>query len=220
MKKKIILLALAFVMLAIPAAYLQLQDGVMLDGRFFVQKTADLYVHEDNSVTISRNDAGAEISIVLDHKQLDAELTIEDDRYSFAYSDGRTVEGYAGKWLDGLVDADGAPIIWLQDRIVVVVGNEPAPSVLTREYSLSNTLYHMVEGICEQRGHLVVILMAMVICALGIASFFWPEEVHFFGRRWCYANAELSDEGIFVQKMAGIACTVTGVVLLYAPLFW
>ena len=72
MKKKIILLALAFVMLAIPAAYLQLQDGVMLDGRFFVQKTADLYVHEDNSVTISRNDAGAEISIVLDHEQLDA----------------------------------------------------------------------------------------------------------------------------------------------------
>jgi len=220
LKKKIILLVLAFVLLATPAAYLQLQDGVMLDGRFFVQKTADLYVHEDNSVTISRNDAGAEISIVLDNEQLAAELTIEDDRYSFAYSDGRTVEGYAGKWLDGLVDADGAPIIWLQDRIVVVVGNERAPSALTREYSLSNILYHMVEGICEQRGHGVVIAMAMLIYALGIASFFWPEEVHFFGSRWAYANAELSDLGIAVQKIAGVACAVVGVVLLYAPLFW
>ena len=78
----------------------------------------------------------------------------------------------------------------------------------------------MVEGICEQRGHFVVILMAMVIYALGIASFFWPEEVHFFGNRWRYANAELSDDGIFVQKISGVACAIAGVVLLYAPLFW
>jgi hypothetical protein len=60
----------------------------------------------------------------------------------------------------------------------------------------------------------------MVIYALGIASFFWPEEVHFWGSRWRYVNAELSDEGILVQKISGAACAVVGVVLLYAPLFW
>jgi len=219
MSKKIILLALAFVLLAIPAAWLQLRDGVMLDGRFFAQKNADLYIHGDDSVSITRNDEGADISIVLDDERLDVDLTIANDFYSFAYEDGRKAEGYAGKWMDELVDADGAPI-WLEDSIVVVVNNERAPSALTREYSLSNILYHMVEGICEQRGHGLVIVMSLLIYALGIASFFWPEKVHFFGSRWAYANAELSDAGIAVQKITGVACAVVGIVLLYAPLFW
>lgn len=219
MKKKIILLALVFVLLAIPAAWLQLRDGVVLDGRFFARKTEQLYVNGKDSVAIRPTGDGAEIRIVLDQEQLDVKLTIQNQKYSFAYADGRTVEGYAGRWMDELVDADGAPI-WLEDSIVVVVNNERAPSALTREYSLSNILYHMVEGICEQRGHGLVIVMAMLIYALGIASFFWPEEVHFFGHRWQYANAELSDEGIAVQKVSGVVCAIVGVVLLYAPLFW
>lgn len=219
MKKKIILLALVFILLAIPATWLQLQKGVMLDGRFFVKKSADLYAHGKDCVSIIREDDGAEISIALENERLDAELTIDNDRYLFIYADGRTVEGYAGKWSDELVDADGAPI-WLEDSVVVVVGNQPEPTALTREYSLSNVLYHMVKGICERRGHVLVIAMAALIYALGIASFFWPEEVHFFGSRWRYANAELSEAGIAVQKIAGVACAVVGIVLLYAPPFW
>lgn len=219
MKKKIILMALVFVLLAIPAAYLQMADGVMLDGHFFVQKNDDFYVNGKSSVSISRNGHDAYISILLDSEELNVSLAVEGDEYTFAYDDGRTVQGYAGKWANGLVDADGAPI-WLEDGIAAVAGNEREPGALTREFSLSNILYHMAEGICEQRGHLAVILMAMVIYALGIASFFWPEEVHFLGSRWRYANAELSAEGILVQKISGVACAVVGVVLLYAPLFW
>lgn len=219
MKKKIILIVLVFVLLAIPAAYLQTADGVMLDGRFFVQKNKDLYVHGSSSVWIERKDAGADIRILLDGEELNTVLSIDNDQYTFTYEDGRTVQGFGGKWMDELVDADGAPI-WLEDSIVVLVGNERAPNALTREYSLSSILYHMVEDICEQRGHFAVILMSMLIYALGIASFFWPEEVHFLGSRWRYANAELSNEGILVQKICGAACAVVGVVLLYAPLFW
>ena len=132
MKKKIILLALVFVLLAVPAGWLQLKNGVMMDGRFFAQKNENLYVHGKDSVSISRNADGAQISIVLDGEQLNAALAIENDFYSFAYEDGRVVEGYAGKWLDELVDADGAPI-WMDDSVIVVVGNEPEPSILTRE---------------------------------------------------------------------------------------
>jgi len=219
MKKKIILLALVFVLLAIPATWLQLQKGVMLDGEFLVQKSADLYAHGEDCVSITRENGGAALSIALGDERLDAELTIDHDRYLFTYADGRRVEGYAGKWSDELVDADGAPI-WLEDSVVVVVGNQPEPSALTREYSLSNVLYRMVEGICEQRGHVLVIVIAALIYALGIASFFWPEEVHFFGSRWRYANAELSEAGIAVQKIAGVACAVVGLVLLYAPPVW
>lgn len=219
MKKKIVLLMLAFVLLAVPAAWLQLREGVMLDGRFFVQKTADLYISGNDSVTISRAKDGAELFIRLSGETANVQVNINQDEYGFHYDDGRQVTGYAGKWLDELVDADGAPI-HLEDSIVVQVGNESSPSLLTREYSLSNVLYHMLEGICEQRGHLLVILMALFVYALGIASFFWPQEVHFFGSRWLYVNAELSDAGIAVQKIAGAACAVVGVVLLYAPLFW
>ena len=219
MKKKILLMALVFVLLAIPAAWLQLQEGVVLDERFFVQKSEGLFVQGSNSVSMSPTSEGADVTVVLDGEKLSARVAIEGDRYAFAYEDGRSVEGYAGRWLDELVDAEGAPI-WLEDSVVVVYGSEPAPSALTREYSLSNQLYHMLAGICEQRGHILVILMALIVYGLGIASFFWPEEVHFFGSRWLYANAELSAAGIAVQKIAGVACALVGVVLLYAPLFW
>lgn len=219
MKKKIILMALVFVLLAFPAAYLQMQEGVMLDGRFFVKKNEGLYVNGKNSVSIVPDNEGTEIGVALDGEQLNAMLTVQDELYTFVYEDGRTVQGYAGKWMDGLVDADGAPI-WLEDSIVVAVGNERTPSALTREYSLSNVLYHMKENICEQRGHVLAIFCAMLIYTLGVASIFWPEEVHFFGTRWAYSYAELSAAGIAVQKIAGVACSVAGVILLYAPLFW
>ena len=219
MKKKIVLLMLAFVLLAVPAAWLQLREGVMLNGRFFVQKTADLYSYREDSVSINRTNEGAELCLHINGETADVQVSINQDEYGFHYADGRKVTGYAGKWLDELVDADGAPI-WLEDSVVVTVGNEPSPGVLSREYSLSNVLYHMLEGICEQRGHLLVILMALFVYALGIASFFWPQEVHFFGSRWLYVNAELSDAGIAVQKIAGVACAIVGLVLLYAPLFW
>lgn len=219
MKRKITLLALVFVLLAVPAGWLQLRNGVMMDGRFFARKNENLYVHGKDSVSISRNADAAEISIVLDGEQLDAELTIANDLYSFAYADGRVVEGYAGKWMDELVDAEGAPI-WLDDSVIVVVGNEPEPSILTREYTLSNILYHMLEGICEQRGHVLVLVCALLIYALGIASIFWPEEVHFFGSRWAYSHTELSDAGVAVQQISGVACAIVGIGLLYAPLFW
>ena len=62
--------------------------------------------------------------------------------------------------------------------------------------------------------------LSRLIYALGIASFFWPEEVCFFGRRWRYANAELSYDGVIVQRIGGVLCALAGIVLLYAPLFW
>lgn len=219
MKKNILAAALLFVLLAFPAAWFQLTKGVMLDGHFFVQRNEDLYVHKKDSVAITRTADGADICITLANEQLTAEMKISDQKYSFAYSDGRTIEGYAGKWLDELVDADGAPI-WLEDSIVVTVGNEREPSALTREHSLSNTLYHMAEGICEQRGHILLILAAALFYALGVSSCFWPEKVHFLGGRWMYANAELSDAGIMAQQLSGVICALVGAGLLYAPLFW
>lgn len=219
MKKKLLLAALLFVLLAIPAAWLQCRDGVMMEERFFAQKSADLYAAGKDSVAIERTSDGADIAIQLNGERLNAQLKVDGEHYTFDYEDGRRVEGYAGWWEDQLTDADGMPLGWT-DGVVVIVGDEEPASVLTREYALSNVLYRMYAGICEQRGHILVILMALFICALGVASFFWPEEVHFFGNRWRYANAELSYDGVVAQKISGVACAVAGVVLLYAPLFW
>ena len=219
MQKKIILWALLFVLLAVPAACLQLQSGVMLDGRFFVRKNANLFASGGDSVVISRTADRAEICVSLGGEQLMAQLTVTANAYSFAYADGRTVEGYAGIWDGELADADGAPL-GLEDGIVILVGDEEASSALTRVSSLSSILYCMAEGICEQRGHPLLLVMAMAMYAIGAVSFFWPEKAYFFGRRWRYANAELSYDGIAVQKISGVVCALMGIVLLYAPLFW
>ena len=217
MKKKIVLLALIFVVLAIPAAYWQLQDGIMLDGTFFAKKNDGLFAHGDSYISIALNENGAAIELLLDGDQLSAVLMVQDDLYMFDYEDGRSVQGYAGRWMGELVDEEGTPL-WMKDNPVIVVSDEPEPSILTREYSLSNTLYHLLEGQFEQRGHIVAILVSAVIYALGVASFFWPEEVYFFGRCWRYANPELSYDGIVAQKIGGAACAIVGAALLYMPL--
>lgn len=219
MKKKVLLAALLFVVLAIPAAWLQLTSGVMVNEQFYARKNADMYISGRDHVAITRAADGADFAISLNGESLSVQLRIEGDRYSFRYEDGRTVEGRAGAWTDQLVTEDGMPLAW-EDGISVTVGDEEPESILTREYTLSNVLYRMYAGICEQRGHILVILMALFIYAMGAASFFWPDEVHFFGSRWRYSHAELSDDGRLVQRISGVACGIVGVVLLYAPLFW
>lgn len=217
MKKKMVLLALIFVVLAIPAAFWQLQKGIMLDGKFFAKKNESLFVRGDSHISIALNEHGAAIDILLGEESLSALLTVQDDLYLFDYEDGRIVLGYAGRWIGELVDEEGTPL-WVKDSPVIVVSDEPEPSILTREYSLSNTLYRLLEGKYEQRGHGVAILVSAVIYALGVASFFWPEEVYFLGRWWRYANPELSYDGIVAQKIGGAACAIVGAALLYMPL--
>ncbi len=219
MKKQIVLLGILFLLLAIPAAVWQLADGVMVDGQFFTRRSPDLYLHGKDSVTITRTDAGANIMIQLNGEQLEAQVSVEDNAYTFRYMDGRVVSGYWGEWLDVLVTADGKPLEW-EDGIQIIVNNEQPQSILKREYSLSNVLCCMLVEQTEQRGHPVLIMGSLLLYALGVITFFWPEEVYFFGGRWRYAHAELSPEGIAVQKLGGVVCAIVGIGLLYAPMIW
>jgi len=218
MKKKLVLAALAFVLLSVPAAWLQLRDGVVLGESFYIQRNPDLYSAGEDSIAIDRNGNDAEFTISVNDMVMKVWMETDGRHYSFCYEDGTVVEGFAGQWADELVNGDGMPLGWT-DGIAVYVGETPPEDVLFRKYSLSNGLFRMYAGICEQKGHVLMIVMGLLLYALGIASILWPEQVHFFGSRWRYAHAELSADGIAMQKLSGIACVVLSIVLMYMPLF-
>jgi len=219
MKKRLILAALAFVLLAVPAAWLQLRDGVMLGTDFYAQQTPDLYALRKNTVSIERSEQGAVFDLSINGTAQSVVMETDGKRYSFQYEDGALVEGFAGHWSDELVDAEGVPLGWT-DGVAIYIGEEPVDDAFSGKYNLSNVLFRMHEGICEQKGHVLLIVFGLLLYALGVASILWPEKVHFFGSRWRYAHAELSSDGIAVQILSGIANIVLAIVLMYMPLFW
>ena len=219
MKKTLTLVVVVFLLLAVPASVFQLRQGVQLGETFYVRKNADLFRAKQNSIAIERNVGGAAFRVSVANTHINVEMSKEAERYTFAYDDGTVVEGYANEWSNELASADGAPLMWT-DGIAVYVGAEPPEDdILQRKYSLSNDLFQMYEGICERRGHFMLLAMGALMYALGVASVLWPEKVHFFGNRWRYSHAELSDEGIVMQKLSGFVCIGISVVMLYLPFF-
>lgn len=218
MKKKLVLAALALLLLAFPAAWLQCREGVIIGTDFYIQKNPDLYAEGKNSVSITRTGHDAVFDLSINGTAQSVMMKSDGNRYSFQYEDGTMVEGFAGRWSDELVDEEGVPLGWT-DGVAVYIGEEPVDDAFLSKYHLSNVLFRMHNGLCGTRGHALMIVMGLLLCALGIASILWPEKVYFFGSRWRYAHAELSADGIAVQKLTGIANIVLGIVLMYLPLF-
>ena len=219
MKKTLVLFLSVFLLLAVPASVFQLRQGVQLGETFYVRKNADFFRAKQNSIAIERSEGGAMFMISVGNTRMNVEMSKADERYTFAYDDGTVVEGYANEWSNELASADGAPLMWT-DGIAVYVGAEPPEDdILQRKYSLSNDLFQMYEGICERKGHFMLLVMGTLMYALGVSSVLWPEKVHFMGNRWRYSHAELSDEGIAMQKLSGFVCIVISGVMLYLPFF-
>ena len=219
MKKKAVILSAVLIVLMIPAILLNGRKGVYMGESFYMP-----HDNRDNSwvyrsmeryeVTLDWSGEGTACYVRAGVTECDARLTWTDDWAHVEFDDGTVVEGY---WTGtSLVSEEGTPV-WLDDEIQIVVSGQPEQPL--RKYSVAAALCRMDRKELDSFGSIWVALVGAVIYILGALNILIPEKMHFFGSRWRYAHAELSDEGYAAQVFSGIVTLICGVIFMYLPLF-
>lgn len=216
MKKKLILLVAVLLAAFIPAMALNVQRGVPIGESFLTKRNDALYEkNADYRVALSRGEDETLCEIQLGAQTLSAALRWQGERARVEYDDSAVIEGVwhaDDKWL---TDKDGMPIAW-NDGVTVTVDGDP---VGIGRGALADALCRMDTNATEPRGSAAVPFVGALLYALGAAAFLWPEQTYFFGSRWRFNVAELSDDGKLMQKAGGVITMLGSIVLMFYPLF-
>lgn len=210
MKKRVILLTLVVLLLAIPAAMLNLQQGVFI-GDHFLPRTDSGY----GAITILRQEDATQFTGVVGGFSWAGAVRWNGDTASVTFLDGVTVNG---RW-DGqnLCDLSGVPYAYTIDAVTISVNNEPVPPSHTYQ---ADVLCRMSMGQTEQRGSLWCVAVGLLLYLIGALSILYPDRMHFFGGRWMYSQAELSEAGRSLQRGAGWFGLIAAAIVMYLPLFY
>lgn len=188
-----------------------LRKGIFLGDDFFYQAESSLY--QRNSMNYIRSvpkDDSVGFIISLNGKEQSASLTRQGDSVSITFDDGTIIKGiWNGQWLSD--EETGLPLNFSSDNITVTVGNQPSEP---GKPAVSSALCQIVWGDLEPRGSIVLVIVGGLLYALGAVTFLFPNEAHFFLRRWAYQKAELSEDGVLAEKIGGIVGMAAGVVVM------
>ena len=157
---------------------------------------------------------GADFDLTLYGERVAASLRQEGDKITVTFDTGETVVGY-DRGFSRLMNEDGS---FLEtDTLIITVGGELTEPL--GKTAVANRFFDIWKYGGEQWGPLWFPLMMGVVYALGAVQILWPEETYFFLSRWRYNHAELSEDGLMVQKLGGWVALIGSVALMYGPLF-
>lgn len=211
MRKTVIVMGIVFLLFAFPALWLNTQKGVHVWDEFLVCKNDKTY----GDVQLVRENGVTRFSGWAAGNDFTAELRWDGEHAVATFPDGQTV---SGRW-DGaeyLRAEDGLPLVFTHRQITVTVNGQPPPMAPVAK---ANILCQMDQNIIEQRGSIWMVILGLAAYVIGALCFLFPEAAHFFGNRWQYDHAELSDAGIFAQKSSGVVIMAIGVIAMYAIFF-
>ena len=221
MKKSAVVMLIVLVLLLIPSGLINLRRGVYVGERFYIP-----HDNEDNSwtyraapgyaVTLDWCGSGTACGVSAGGPEQSVQLDWTDDWARFQFEDGTVLEG---RWTgEALIDADGRPL-WMEDEniIQIVVGDEPEPPL--SQYTIACALCKMDRRELVFFGSVWFMLFGVFVYSWGLLNIYYPDKMHFMGRRWQYEEATLSDAGRDMQIFGGIACLIIGAAFLYLPLF-
>ena len=216
MKKKLILLVAVLLAAFIPAMALNVQRGVPVGESFLTKRNDALYEkNADYRVALSRGEDETLCEIQLGAQTLSAVLRWQGERARVEYDDGAVIEGVWRADDMWLTDEDGRPIAWNDGATVTINGD----IVSIGRGALADALCRMDTNATEPRGSAAVPFVGALLYVVGAAAFLWPEQTYFFGSRWRFNVAELSDDGKLMQKAGGVITMLGSIVLMFYPLF-
>lgn len=207
-KSVIVLLALFVIALAF-SGWRNFRKGVYIGDDFFYKNGETLYQSGENTISIQKSGGVTQFTVWINGEQQTADVEWSGDYAAITYGDGNVV---AGSW-DGqrLLGEDGIPLIYSLDEITVTIGNEIAP---VGKGTLSNALCKIDRNETENRGFGLMLVVGVILYLIGALTFLYPNESHFFLRRWAYWEAELSEEGLWAEKIGGIIAMIAGTVVM------
>ena len=221
MRKTVVILLAIALLLALPALWLNLQEGLYV-GDDFLRRTGE---GRYGDISLERLNGATHVTGRLRNSDFTAQLVWSssvppsdyvgwgDRSATVTFPDGETISGV---WMSPhLCSADGMPNVFGGDMIRIVTGNEEPPLART---TIADLICRMDLGDTERYGSPWLVLAGLVIYAIGALSVLFPDRMHFLGGRWAYANPELSDEGRFFQRLGGAVAMIDAAIIMYLPL--
>lgn len=185
------------------------RKGIYIGDDFFYRINDALYKNGEERISLEKNSGGTQFFIQLDGETQSAGMQWNDGEAKITYEDGMVI---AGSWSDcGLCGKDGIPLAFQLDEVTVAFGEEKTPVSRT---ALSNALCRIDQNMAESRGFAGAVVVGMILYLIGALTFLYPNEAHFFFRRWAYQQAELSDAGVLMEKIGGIVAMLGGLLII------
>ncbi|MGJ4848863.1 hypothetical protein ACH6CV_01280 [Bacillota bacterium Meth-B3] len=231
--------AAAFALLSVLFVWYTAQPGLWANGRFFRQVAEGRYVADDeNQIALTERTAdGALFRYALYAQAGEAQvigvLREEDDgaRYvedgivyeadpavpvEVRYSDGSIWRGEVQG--DYLVGEDGFPAQFNASiSMTGVVGDSEPISAGVKADALYRLASH--GGAPDRRGNWWLVIPSLLIFAVALALWLWPEELGLLGSRWQFeGEVSLSADGIFMQRVGAVVVMVMALILMVCGL--
>lgn len=208
MKKARIILPLMLLCLLPLSLWLNLSTGVYARDYFLTRKGPNQF----GDITMTAHDSAWRFTGAIGQETVDALLTAEGDRITVDLGDGNPLTGV---W-DGehLLDESGLPLG--VGEVSIVINGQSSPM---SRYTMATALTRMALGAVEHRGSVWVALLGAALYILGVVTFLYPEQAHFFLSRWQYEHAELSDAGILAERIGAVVAMAGSTVIMFLPIF-
>lgn len=202
--------------LAVISCLLYLRKGIYVGGDFLYRSGSDCYRGGGTEINMVKEGDTVRFEALRDGRETNAVLTWlapADGKYrqvNITFQNGTVIEAsWDGAFFTG---ADGRPL-FLETQITVSINGKRPP---LSKATWGAVFCRLASGETETRGSVLFLFLGTIGYVLSAAGFLFPDEVHFFLRRWQYVKPELSDEGRFVAKISAIVGMIlSGVMMLH-----
>ena len=211
---KITLFLIVLLIVMLPALYLHTRPVADVFGHDLFKQADGVYHFDGSTVSITETPQGASFEGKVDGTAFRADMTQEGRLVRTTFDDGEVIEGYDNGWIH-LQRPDGS--LLTRGNEIIFVGEQRTNNVSREE--IADNLWQLWQGEERTKGIWWFVLFMALPYLAGMATILWPEEMHFLFSRWRYQNAELSYDGLMMERLGGWVLLLGSVVLMYLPLF-
>ena len=206
-KRNRIIIALFLLAVAASAVglYFVIQKGVYVGDDFYHRAAGNRYVYNNGNYIRQKSDREFEVA---GNGQKRSAVCDTDGNHICVQFEAEKVEG---DW-DGenIVTKDGSPA-GLDEFQITFNGEKPKISDAAYATAIAQIVYRDTTS----RMHWASIIVGWVCFALGAVAIVNPNFSAFFLERWKYdQEPELSDIGVWIERIGGVICIVIGIVLM------
>lgn len=215
MKKTISILTIILAIVLGPALWLNTRTGVSFRDHFLYRRSPGEY-RSISGWSITYDDTSSRFAAMLGDQTVSAELEWNNPIARFTFDDDEIVEGY---WYGGgnLTAEDTMPL-FLNEDIYITVDDSSIRHSITKT-DIANGFMRIYTGDTEALGSVWLVFLGMIIYAMGMVQFLFPEETHLLLSHWYYEQTARSANGILFEKTGAVLVMLTGVAVMFAPLF-
>lgn len=187
--------------------YWTLRPGIFVGDDFYYRVNSEKLARSASDYIVKTGENSYDIRYRQEEKSV--QVTSNGSFYSFAFSDGKTVEGnWNGVFLD-----DGSDF-----PFEITVSDNGVPAVFSHQ-AHAITLIHWQEKEFTTISVWYILLLGLLFYVIGVVTIWFPEEMYFLFSRWQYRNAELSDAGKMAEQFGGIMLCGLGILTMTGLFF-